>query len=95
MKYFTNEEITLLPIELDDIGRIQGWINNESITKFMGSRPPVNKLEQEEWLRSVSKDKSKIKLIICPKEKAKIGVVSLFNIDYKNKNAEIDLHNLP
>ncbi len=94
MNYFRGKKINLIAIGKEHIEMTKEWINNEEITVHMGSRFPVNLYEQELWYKNVKKDKTKKKLIINNKEE-NIGMISIFNIDYKNQNSEIGAYIIP
>ncbi len=90
--YFTGEKINLLPLEKEDMPFVMKWVNNEGISYYNGARFPVSLHEQNTWYEKTQNDKSKKKLIICNKEGVKAGMVSLFNIDLRNQNAEAGIY---
>ena len=92
--YFKFENIKLLPIEEHHLIEIQQWINDENLTKYMTVHFPVSFMEQKSWLEKLYKDESKIKLIISVDDKD-VGMISLINIDHKNKNSEIGIYIIP
>jgi len=94
MNYFKGKKIDLIAFEKEHIEITKEWINNEGMTSYMGSRFPVSLYEQELWYENVEKDKTKKKLIIFNK-KEYVGMVSIFNIDYKNRNSEIGIYIVP
>lgn len=88
--YFKGKKVSLIAFEKEDIPLSAKWNNTEEINAFTHSRFPASIFEQEEWYEKTSRDKTKKKLIIVANEtKEKVGMVSLFNIDYKNHNCEI------
>ena len=91
-KYFSNNIVKLIAIEEDDIELIQRWINDESISYFNGIRPPVSLSDQKIWYEKLKNDVSKLKLIVCDNAGIKVGMVSLINIDLKNRNCEIAVY---
>ena len=93
--YFRGEKVILKPFERDDIELSLKWNNDESINAFNGSRFPNSKLEQDEWYEKTQKDKSKKRLVICSHAGEKAGMVSLFNINERNRNAEIGVYLSP
>lgn len=90
--YFSSEDVRLIPIEEEDIGLLQKWINKEEVSFFNGSRFPISHSEQKEYYNKLLNDSSKKKLIIIDKQNIKVGLVSLLRIDYKNANAEIAVY---
>lgn len=68
-----------------------GWFNDEETTNNMQKHCFPNTLDKQmEFLNNLKNDKSKIQLgIICKENNQLIGCVSLQNIDYINRTAEI------
>lgn len=94
--YFKGDKVTLLPFEREDIELSLEWNNDEAINAYNGSRIPNSKLEQSVWYEKSQLDKSKKRLIICSNETGeKAGMVSLFNINERNRNAEIGVYLSP
>lgn len=94
--YFKGSSVTLLPFEKEDIELSLEWNNDEAINAYNGSRIPNSFLEQTVWYEKSQKDKSKRRLIICSNEGGeKAGMVSLFNINERHRNAEIGVYLSP
>ena len=69
-----------------------GWFNNEETTKWMQKHyfPNTRSEQLEFYNREIKGSKSKLQLGICKKDDNKLlGSISLENIDYLNRNAEI------
>ena len=94
MSYFKGEKVNLIAVEKEHIEMTKEWINNEEITLYMGSKFPISSDEQETWYNNIKKDNTKKKLIISNKKES-VGMVSVFNIDYKNQNLEIGVYIIP
>jgi len=90
--YFRGNIVSILPMEKEDIPLVKNWINDEEISYNNGARLPVSIDEQTAWYEKTARDNTKKKLIICTKEGEKTGMVSLFNIDHKNQNAEVGIY---
>lgn len=90
--YFHNKHVQLIPIEREDIPLITGWINDERISAFNEPRFPISTVEEYIWFYKLQKDSTKKKLIICNSKSQKVGLVSLHNIDLKNRNAELGVY---
>jgi UDP-4-amino-4,6-dideoxy-N-acetyl-beta-L-altrosamine N-acetyltransferase len=91
MKYFENNNVKIVAFEEKHIACVHHWINNEEINSNMGSRFPIGRDDQEKWYDSYKKDDTKKKLIIISNNE-EVGMVSLFDIDYKNQNSEIGVY---
>ncbi len=94
-KYFKGKRFDLVPFDEEHIEVSRGWINNEDITLYMGSRFPVGAAEQKAWYENLLKDNTKKKLIIVNQSSKNVGMVSLLNIDHKNQNAEVGIYISP
>jgi RimJ/RimL family protein N-acetyltransferase len=93
--YFTGERIDLVALEKGDLPRVASWINDERIGFFNGARFPVSLAEQEAWFEGTVRDRTKKKLVIRTREGELAGMVSLFNLDAKNQNAEVGVYVAP
>ncbi|MDT0693614.1 GNAT family protein [Staphylococcus chromogenes] len=87
------EKVILRPIEFDDVSILHTWRNDESLFSQLGSGYfPVSKSEMETWMSNYSKlDKNNVRLII-QFEMRPVGYISLTNINYLNKNAELGIY---
>lgn len=79
---------------LSNKGKLDGyvsWINDQETTLFMGSgRFPLNGEDIKKYIDSYSKSKDGMILGIFLKKTSKhIGNITLHQIDWKNRNAEI------
>jgi RimJ/RimL family protein N-acetyltransferase len=96
LSYFTGSKVILKPFEREDLELSMEWNNDEAINAYNGSRFPNSVLEQTEWYEKTQKDKTKKRLIICSRETGeKAGMVSLFNINERHRNAEIGVYLAP
>jgi RimJ/RimL family protein N-acetyltransferase len=93
--YFQDKNIDLVAFEKHHTDMVAKWINDERINIPNGARFPVSEYEQAIWYERICKDTTKRKLIISSKNKEYVGMVSLFNIDYKNRNSEIGVYIVP
>ena len=87
------DRIYLRAPELSDKELLLGIINDSETEHLLGgSSFPVSSLDQEEWIKTLKKDKNILRCIIVEKnEMFPIGTVILSDIDYKNGNAEIHI----
>lgn len=93
--YFQGKKVNLIAFEKDHVDMVAKWINDERINIGSGARFPVSKYEQVTWYENICRDKTKQKLIISTKKEEHVGMVSLFNIDHKNRNSEIGVYIIP
>lgn len=83
-----SRRLYLRRLERTDLERSLKWINTPEIMIMMGSRGPRTAFHQEKWFESVATSQTNIVLALCQKEDHRhIGNLSLFNIDYIDRNA--------
>lgn len=91
--FLRGEYLLLKVLTEDDVinSNWYGWFNDEKTTKHMTKHYYPNSCElQLDFLRGLKSNINKIQLGIIPKGEIEIkGVISLQNIDYINRNAEI------
>lgn len=94
-KYFTSSNVSLAAMERSDMPLVASWINDERISYYNGIRLPVSLEEQTAWFDRVAKDRGKKKLIIRNARGTRVGMVSIFNQDDRNRNAEVGVYVAP
>jgi len=90
--YFENQFIKLVALDISHLDIVHNWINNEIINESSGTRFPISKENQKNWILKTIQNKSKKKLIILNNENLEVGMVSIMNIDYRNRNAELGVY---
>lgn len=81
------EKVFLRAIERDDIEFLREMINDPEMEKNVGGWSfPISKYEQEKWFENQIQNKNDIRYIIEVEEK-KIGLVTITDIDWKNRKA--------
>lgn len=93
--YFSGESVALRALDEDDVPLVAQWINDERISGVDEARFPVSVAEEEEWYERVRNDDSKRKLVVENHDEQPVGMVSIFDIDHKNMNAEIGVYIAP
>lgn len=93
--YFRGTRVDLVAVEREDLPLVAGWINDERVAAYQKSRFPVSLAEQAAWYESSQKDRSKQKLVVQNKEGVKVGLVSMFHLDHRNRHAEIGVYIAP
>lgn len=78
--------LKLRSVKSEDLEMIMNWRMMPEVTKYMYSNPKLTFENQKKWFKKISKDKSK-KYWIIQFEETDIGLISIDNIDEKNKNA--------
>ncbi len=94
MNYFKNKSIALVALDTKYTNIVFEWTNNEQLNESSGSRFPTSFEQHKKWLERTISNPTKKKLIILSDNKP-VGMVSIFNIDQKNKNAEVGVYISP
>ena len=81
------EKVFLRAIEKEDMEFLREMINNPELERnVVGWSFPISKYEQERWFESQIQNKNNIRYIIKV-DRERIGVVTITNIDWKNRKA--------
>lgn len=81
------EKVLLRAIEKEDMEFLREMINDEEMEQnVVGWSFPVSKYEQEKWFESQIINKNNLRFII-EFEGKRIGLVTITNIDWKNRKA--------
>jgi len=85
--------INLRPLKKSDLDEIMKWINDLGVTKYLSSFLfPVSRPEEEKYMeKMMTKNDKQKNLVIESKEGDYIGQITLDNIDWKNRNAELGI----
>ena len=94
MKYFkkiVGNKVYLSPMNSDDYLKYVEWLNDYDIAKGINNYTNVVSINSEkEWLANAVNEKY-IFAIICIENDELIGNISLTNVDYINKTAELGI----
>lgn len=87
---FTGERIHLRKVTVHDAELYHEWRNNTEVMEWTSSALDVYTFQETEaFIKSISTSSTSKSYMIQLNESSKpIGVVSLVNVDYKNRNAE-------
>lgn len=85
--------VSLRPVEYSDLEFLFKWRNNKEIfTQLGGGYFPTSKTEMEKWMDNFcEKDMNNPRFIIMF-EKQTVGFISLNNISYINRSAELGVY---
>jgi UDP-4-amino-4,6-dideoxy-N-acetyl-beta-L-altrosamine N-acetyltransferase len=84
--------IHLRSLERQDMPTLQKWMNDLELTRWLGHRFPISLEEQNRWFDKLVVDTSKKKLLIEDFEGHAIGLVSLMEINFKDRSAEFGIY---
>ena len=86
---YSGKLVTLRAMERGDLAKSRRWVNDAQITPLIGRALPVSDLEHERWFaRIMENEKTVMFAVETKKGKRHIGIIWLWNIDYRNRKAE-------
>lgn len=93
VRYLVGERVYLRPLELEDLDRCFRWIMDPEVNRYLlGPRLPLNRLREEEWLRSLYRSDRDMVFAICLKEGDRhIGNCGLHRISWLDRFAELGI----
>ena len=83
-------KLVIKPITKEDIPDKVRWYNDDEITRFLHYENKFTIKGTLEWLNKIANDNSRYENVIKIKEGSllkNIGIIGLFDIDFKNKKA--------
>lgn len=84
--------VNLRAVEKRDLKQLVDWMNDPKLTQYLGPRFPISLEEQEIWYGKLIQDNTKKKLVIETKEGNAVGLISLLDIDWRNRQAELGIY---
>ncbi len=96
MKYYKKmigEKTYLAPMNMEDIEKYVGWVNDLHVTLFTDLTDSIIEEEKEKrLLEKMSNDvHTKIMAIISKETNTAIGFIALHRVNYMNRNAELGI----
>ena len=86
------KKVTLRAIENRDLGLLQQMLNDpEMESKVVGWSFPISEQMQSNWYGRACSDNKNIRLVIDTPENGSVGLVTLHDIDWKNRVASIGI----
>lgn len=86
------KRIYLRKLEREDLERTHDWINRPDIYISMGTFGPRSKDEQKKWFDELISSRTNIVFALCRvSDDAHIGNLSLFDVNYVNRNAGLTI----
>jgi RimJ/RimL family protein N-acetyltransferase len=84
--------VTLRRLESADLERCHNWLNIPEIFIVMGVFAPRTMEDQQAWFASTSTSRKNLVFAVCERASGRhIGNVSLFNLDWINRNAGLTI----
>lgn len=84
------KNVVLRAIEREDTELIKDMFNDPEIENLVGGWAfPLSSFSQERWLESHHNDSEAVRLVIDTKEDGAVGILTLTEIDWKNRRAAV------
>ena len=84
------KKVVLRAIEMEDCELIRNMFNDPEIESLVGGWAfPLSLFAQEKWLDKHYNDRNALRLVIDTKEDGVVGILTLTDIDWKNRRAVI------
>ena len=94
MKTLTGEHIYLRALEKEDLDFIYSIENNEELWELSQTITPYSRFLLEQYLKQSHRDifdVKQLRLVICTHASEPIGMIDLFDFDFKNKRAGVGI----
>ncbi len=81
--------VRLRALELADLERVYGWINDREVTRYIAARYPMSRADEERWLKGSSPNSfgGGVQLAIETKDGAHIGNIDLIDVQPEDRKA--------
>jgi len=88
------EKVRLRPIEREDLPQFVEWLSDPEMRRYLGMGLPFSLAQEERWFEDLQKRLQKQELVILTieaSEGAHIGNISLIDINWKDRYAELGI----
>jgi len=88
------KKVRLRPIERDDLPRFVEWFSDPEVRRYLSMYLPLSLAQEERWFEHLLEQLEKQKVVMLTietSEGADIGNVSLFDIHWKERHAELGI----
>jgi RimJ/RimL family protein N-acetyltransferase len=90
--FLIGERVYLRPLEREDAGVLQAYINDPEVTAFLCVHQPLNRQREEEFIDRVAKVEHDLALGVALKSDDRlIGTVGLHGLGHKDRKAELGI----
>ena len=88
------ENISLIPIEMEDVELLNKWKNDEEIYKYLGGGfKPVSISQQRKWIEVLTENTlENQRYIILDENNNKVGFIGLYNISLIHRTCSLGLY---
>ena len=86
------KKVVLRAMEMEDSELIIDMFNDPEIEHLVGGWSfPVSSFAQKKWLESHYNDRDAVRFVIDTKEDGAVGILTLTDIDWKNRRADVGI----
>jgi len=88
------EKVRLRAIERDDLPRFVEWFSDPEVRRYLDMYLPFSLAQEERWFEQLQERMEKQELVMLTIETSAgthIGNISLFDINWKNRHAELGI----
>jgi RimJ/RimL family protein N-acetyltransferase len=88
------EEVRLRPVEREDLPRFVEWFSDPEVRRYLGIALPFSLAQEERWFEDLQERLEKQELVVLTietSEGAHIGNISLMDINWKDRYAELGI----
>lgn len=91
----TGDRVRLRHVEKGDLSRFVEWLNDPEVTQGLSFHTPLSMAEEENWFEEMLEGPSEERSLCIEAKKSDewqlIGNSGFFNIDWRNRSAELGL----
>lgn len=88
------ERVRLRPIEREDLPRFVEWFGDPEVRRYLGVTLPFSLAQEERWFEALQERLEKQEAVVLTMETSDgvhIGNISLFDINWKDRHAELGI----
>ncbi len=88
------EKVRLRPIEREDLPRFVEWFGDPEVRRYLGVTLPFSLAQEERWFEALQERLEKREAVVLTMETndgAHIGNISLFDINWQDRHAELGI----
>jgi len=86
------EDVRLRPVEREDLPRFAEWFNDPEVRRYLDMYLPFSLAQEERWFEHLQErlaSKETVMLTIETSDGVTIGNITLFDINWKDRHAEL------
>lgn len=87
-----SDRLFLRAPELSDSSLLNSMINDPDVENYTGGWSfPISAYQQQKWFESIQSQTTTMRLIVDTKEHGPIGLITLSDLDFKNRTAQLHI----